>query len=139
MSKRTLEMFQTRRLPEAYDYLAPDCSEIRLLPEVEGGGLAHCLLPSGAVSRAVVHQTVEEIWYFISGAGQVWRKQGTTEHITDVGPGTGLSIPVGTQFQFRNSGNDPLCFIVATIPRWPGPQEASPVEGFWQATSTQCE
>ncbi|MEK6283898.1 MAG: hypothetical protein AABN95_26395 [Acidobacteriota bacterium] len=34
-----------KTLPEQYDYLAPDGSEIRLLPDVSGGGLAHCRLP----------------------------------------------------------------------------------------------
>ena len=34
-----------------YDYLAPDGSEIRLLLEAKGGGLAHCILPVGKVAR----------------------------------------------------------------------------------------
>jgi hypothetical protein len=52
-----------------YDYLAPDGSEIRLLPEVGGGGLCHCILPVGKVSKAVSHKTVDEICYFLSCQG----------------------------------------------------------------------
>jgi quercetin dioxygenase-like cupin family protein len=68
--------FETKRLPEKADYLAPDGSEIRLLPTMNGGGLAHCTLPPGGVSKPVYHRTVEEIWYCIKGDGEVWRKQG---------------------------------------------------------------
>lgn len=52
----------TKVIASEYDYLAPDGSEIRLLADLEGGGLAHCTLPSGRVSVAQRHKTVEEIW-----------------------------------------------------------------------------
>ena len=42
MTKAQPYMWVTAQLPKDYDYLAPDGSEIRLLPEVAGGGLAHC-------------------------------------------------------------------------------------------------
>lgn len=121
----------TQNLSENYDYLAPDQSEIRLLPDVNGGGLAHCTLPAGGVSLAVVHKTVEEIWYFLSGQGQVWRKQDTQEEVVDVSTGVCLTIPVGTRFQFRNTGSEPLCFLIATMPPWPGPDEATRVQDYW--------
>ena len=114
-----------------YDYLAPDGSEIRLLAEGAGGGLAHCKLPTGGVSKPVAHKTVEEIWYCVSGRGEVWRRQGETERVVGVRGGTSLTIPRGASFQFRNTGEDPLCFIIATIPRWPGAEEAEPVQGRW--------
>lgn len=133
MQKVPKETFKDKKLSDQYDYLAPDGSEIRLLPEVSGGGLAHCTLPPGKVSSAVVHQTVEEMWYFISGHGQVWRKLDDAEQIIDVSAGWSLTIPVGTHFQFRNTGNEPLCFVIATIPRWPGAHEAVPVPGKWKA------
>lgn len=123
---------QLLRLPEKADYLAPDGSEIRLLPDVSGGGLAHCTLPRRGISKPVVHQTVEEIWYFISGKGQVWRKIGEDERVDDVSSGISLTIPVGTHFQFRNTGEDSLCIVIATIPRWPSPEEAIPVSGLWE-------
>jgi mannose-6-phosphate isomerase-like protein (cupin superfamily) len=124
--------FESKKLPEMYDYLAPDGSEVRLLPDVKGGGLAHCTLPPSGTSLAVSHRTVEEIWYFIQGKGQVWRKQGNREEIVDVDPGMCLTIPPGTHFQFRNTGQELLCFLVATMPRWPGKQEAVRVQGHWK-------
>jgi mannose-6-phosphate isomerase-like protein (cupin superfamily) len=123
--------FDLKHLPTAYSYLAPDGSEIRLLPSMNGGGLAHCTLPPNSVSQAVRHQTVEEIWYFLGGEGQVWRRQSEREEVVDVQRGICLTIPVGAHFQFRNIGAEPLCFLIATMPPWPGPQEAVRVENHW--------
>ena len=124
--------FETKHLPEGYDELAPDKSEIRLLPNMKGGGLVHCTLPPHGISLPVKHKTVEEIWYFIQGHGQVWRKQGDREEIIDLGPGICLTIPPGTHFQFRNTEKEPLCFIIATMPPWPGKQEAVRVQDHWK-------
>ena len=123
--------FETTQLREDYDYLAPDDSEIRLLSSLGGGGLAHCTLPAGQVSRAVRHQTVEEIWYFLGGQGQVWRRQGDREEVVDVSPGICLTIPVGTHFQFQNTGHEPLTLVISTLPPWPGEGEAVRVEDHW--------
>ena len=122
---------QVKLLPEMYDNLAPDGSEIRSLLRVAGGGLAHCALPAGKTSYPVAHKTVEEIWYFLSGRGEVWRKNEEGEQVTEVFPGICLTIPLGTGFQFRNTGEEPLRFIIATVPPWPGPQEAVAVPGKW--------
>ena len=127
-----MKEFETKSLPEKVDYPAPDGSEIRLLPTMNGGGLAHCTLSVDGVSKPVYHKTVEEIWYFLEGAGQVWRKQGEREEVKDVEPGVSLTIPVGTQFQFKNTGDKPLKFIIVTMPPWPGADEAVALEkGFW--------
>ena len=45
-------MIVTRQLGEAYDVLAPDTSEIRLLVATNRGSLAHGTLPPGRVSLA---------------------------------------------------------------------------------------
>ena len=127
--------FGTIVLSEKYDYLAPDGSEIRLLIQMGSGGLCHCTLPEGAVSAPVYHKTVEEIWYFVSGQGEVWRKQGGREEIVPVGAGISLSFPPGTAFQFRNTGKGPLCLVDVTMPPWPGPDEAVPTNGVWTADS----
>ena len=111
--------------------LAPDGSEIRELVAVSGGSMVHCTLPSGATSAAVTHRTVEEVWYFLQGRGQVWRKSESAESVVDVRPGTSLNITVGTHFQFRNTGTEPLCIIIVTIPPWPGEDEAVRVEDYW--------
>lgn len=121
----------SKKLRNDYDYLAPDKSEIRLLHSMNSGDVAHCRLPVGHVSKAVYHQTVEEIWYFLSGKGEVWRKQEEMEELVSVEAEMSLTIPVGTSFQFRNTGNEPLDFIICTMPPWPGASEAVLTEGKW--------
>ena len=118
-------------LPENPDTLAPDMSEIRLLPTVIGGGMVHCTLPAGAVSLAHAHNTIEEIWFFLEGEGEVWRKQDEEERVDAAYPGVGLTIPTGTHFQFRNTGAGPLRFLIATTPPWPGAHEAYRVTDHW--------
>jgi mannose-6-phosphate isomerase-like protein (cupin superfamily) len=122
---------ETISLKEKYDHLAPDGSEIRLLVNSETGGLCHCTLLPGKVSQAVKHRHVTELWFFIEGAGEVWRKKESQEMITAVCSGTSLTIEPGICFQFRNLGKIPLKFIIATIPQWPGPEEAESVHGNW--------
>ncbi len=124
--------FETGRAARAYDALAPDGSEIRLLPGVRAASAAHCTLPAGGTSRAVRHQTVEEIWYFLEGRGQVWRRQGDREEVVDVVPGVALTIPLGVHFQFRNTGAGPLTFFIVTMPPWPGAHEGVPVKDHWE-------
>ena len=125
------EALDRKPLAEAYDTLAPDGSEIRLLAQTGRGSMVHCTLHPGAVSVAVAHRTVAEVWYCLEGAGQVWRRLDDRERIVDVTPGVSLSIPVGAHFQFRTTGALPLRFIIVTMPPWPGEEEAYPVPGHW--------
>lgn len=119
------------RLAKDYDTLAPDGSEIRLLSSTSRGSMVHCTLNPGEVSMPVAHRTVEEVWYFLEGTGQVWRRFGDEERVVDVAPGVSLSIPVGAHFQFRTTGQSPLRFLIFTIPPWPGEDEAYRVPGRW--------
>lgn len=134
MTPETPAHFQSMQLPAAPDHLAPDGSAIRSLLRVRGGSLAYCTLPAGAISHAVVHQTVEEIWYCLAGTGQVWRRGPAEAEITDLVPGTCITIPVGTQFQFRATDANELRLLIATMPPWPGAQEALLVAGYWEAS-----
>ena len=127
----TAAAFATKQLGEAYDVLAPDTSEIRLLVGTTRGSLAHGTLAPGRVSLAITHRTVEEVWYVTAGRGQVWRKQGGRELVVDVEPGTALTIPTGAHFQFRTTGPEPLRFVMCTMPPWPGEQEAVRVPDHW--------
>jgi mannose-6-phosphate isomerase-like protein (cupin superfamily) len=68
---------------------------------------------------AIAHRTVEEVWYVTAGRGQIWRKQGDWETVTDLEPGTALTIPIGAHFQFRTTGPEPLSFVKCTMPPWP--------------------
>ena len=120
-----------RKLPIECTVLAPDGSEIRELVRVSGGSMVHCTLPVGATSMAVAHRTVEEVWYVVSGRGQVWRKRDAQVSVVDINPGVSLSIEIGTHFQFRNTGDEPLCIVITTMLPWPGENEAVPVEGKW--------
>lgn len=122
---------ETIQLPRDPDQTAPDGSELRLLPRVARGGLCHCTLHVGWVSKATANRTVDELWYCLSGTGEVWRKNGDEEQIGELTPGTALSLPRGTVFQFRNTGDVPLCLLIATMPPWPGSQEAREERGVW--------
>jgi len=129
-----MRAFETKALGEKPDAIAPDGTAVRLLASLAGGSFAHFELPAGAVSHAVTHRTVEEIWYFVGGVGQVWRRQGEAESVVDVRLGVCLTIPLGTDFQFRADPTAPLAFVAATMPPWPGETEALRVEGCWEAT-----
>lgn len=124
--------FESNQVKAVYDLLAPDGSEIRLLHQLEGASVVHCRLPVGAVSIPVKHRTVEEVWYFLAGEGQVWRAQGEREEVLDVHADISLTIPLGTRFQFRNTGDVPLDFVITTSPPWPGADEAVALDlGRW--------
>lgn len=126
--------FETKQLPAAPDVVAPDGSDVRILLGLKGGGMAHFALAPGQTSKAVTHRTVEEIWFFVAGRGQMWRKQAGQEEIVDVHPGLCLTIPLGTHFQFRASGDETLAAIGVTMPPWPGEDEAVVVDGTWAPT-----
>lgn len=127
-------VFETRRINAEPDAIAPDGSEVRILCQLSRGGLAAFTLAPHAVSKAVAHRTIEEVWYFTAGRGRMWRRLGSHEEVAEVGPGVSISIPTGTQFQFRCDGDEALVAIGATMPPWPGEGEAFRVEGKWQAT-----
>ena len=126
--------FHTKPLPADRDAVAPDGSDVRVLLQVRGGGLAHFELAAGQTSVAVRHRSVEEIWYFLSGTGEMWRKSGDHEEVVAVAPAVCITIPLRTSFQFRASGDESLTAIGATIPRWPGAGEALIVSGPWEPT-----
>ena len=126
--------FDTKMIPAKRDGVAPDGSDVRVLLGLNAGGMAHFELAPNQVSKAVTHQNVEEIWFFVSGRGQMWRKQDGQASIVDVVPGVCLTIPLGTHFQFRSIGGEPLTAVGVTMPPWPGASEALVVEGQWTPT-----
>lgn len=129
-----MQKFETKRLPIERDTVAPDGFDVRVLLGLRGGGMAHFELPPGHTSAAVSHRTVEEIWFFLSGRGETWRSRDGHEDIVAVEAGTCLTIPLGTRFQFRSFGDEPLAAIGVTMPPWPGDGEATVVEGKWKPT-----
>lgn len=123
----------TTSLPLVHDVIAPDGSEVRLLLSLTGGSMAHFLLHPNQASRPVRHRTVEEIWYILSGTGEMWRAANGQQTIVPLSQNTCLTIPVGTAFQFRCTGNDVLTAIAITMPPWPGDDEAEIVTGPWES------
>jgi len=113
------------------DAIAPDGSEIyfRAL-DAERASLVEVVLRPGLTSRPMRHRTVEEIWFFLSGSGEVWLRSEdrTVDTTRRVSPGETITIPTGWAFQFRTLGKEPLRFLCFTSPPWPGAEEAVPVD-----------
>ena len=124
--------FATKALNPEADVIAPDGCEVRILAVAPRGSMAHFTLGPGEVARAVCHRTVEELWYFLAGQGQMWRRLGERSEIVEVVPGVSIAIPTGTWFQLRNDGAGPLSAVAVTMPPWPGEDEAYFVDGAWQ-------
>ena len=129
-----MSTFATKLLPVRRDVVAPDGSDVRILLQLASGGMAHFELGPGKISKAVTHRTVEEIWFFIAGSGQMWRKQGDNTEITDIARGLCLTLPLGVHFQLRSLGREPLSAVAVTMPPWPGENEAAVVAGIWVPT-----
>ena len=117
-------------LKEAAIVEAPDGSDVHVLLALKGGSMARFELAAGKTSKAVVHRTVDELWYVLSGRGEMWRKQDAHEETVALEPGVCISIPVGTAFQFR-SLEKALTAVAVTMPPWPGEGEAAIVPGKW--------
>ncbi len=123
--------FETLHLNEAPQVTAPDGSNVRPLLEVEHGSMAVFELAPGLASQPVAHHNVVELWYFLSGRGEMWRCIEEHEETVEVREGLCISIATGTRFQFRCLGDEPLRALGVTMPPWPGAHEAYEVEGPW--------
>ncbi|MFJ9844396.1 cupin domain-containing protein [Kitasatospora sp. NPDC101155] len=130
--------FETAEVDDAPVVTAPDGAEVRPLLVLDGqGSLAVFVLAPGQVSRAVSHATVQELWQVTTGSGELWRRQDGRKETVRLVPGTAVSIPLGTAFQFRADadGDGPLRITAVTMPPWPGTDtEARPEDGPWKAT-----
>jgi mannose-6-phosphate isomerase-like protein (cupin superfamily) len=125
--------FDTTQLPAMPTTVAPDGSDVRVLLGLPEGSMAHFELAAGRVAQAVRHRTVGEIWYVVAGRGEMWRRQGDREEVVALVPGVCLSIPLGTDFQFRAAPTESIAAIAITLPPWPGEGEAVATTGPWQA------
>jgi mannose-6-phosphate isomerase-like protein (cupin superfamily) len=66
--------------------------------------------------------------------GRANGKLGECEEVVEVGADVCITIPVGTEFQFRSSGDEPLSAIGVTLP--PASRgEATVVERNWDPTA----
>ncbi|KTC84275.1 cupin [Legionella drozanskii] len=125
----------TQLIPNDYQHISPAGAEVRLLMNNHLGGMAHCTLKVGTISKAVRHKTVSEFWHVLSGKGAIWRQLKGQESITQLRAGVSIDIPLGTDFQYRSDAED-LVFICITMPPWTGSDEASVVaKGAWQPST----
>jgi mannose-6-phosphate isomerase-like protein (cupin superfamily) len=113
------------------DAIAPDGSEIYFrVSDADRASLVEVVLGAGRTSRPVRHRTVEEIWYFLEGSGEVWLRSpdGAVARTDRVAVGSTVIIPTGWDFQFRAGPAGALRFLCYTSPPWPGEGEAVPAE-----------
>ena len=68
---------------------------------------------------------------------RIWRRDDTREETTILRGGVSIDIPVGTAFQYRCDGVEPLQFLCISMPRWPGDNEATVIEGPWKPTAPE--
>lgn len=120
------------KLPKEFDTTSPAGANVRLLAGNETGGMIHSTVPPFQTNRAVVHSTVNELWYVLEGHGEIWRKNGNESSITTLTPGVSIELRKSTKFQYRNVSNSDLKFVCITIPAWPGEEEATYIEGIWE-------
>lgn len=126
-----MTQYDTACVDQAFEERAPDGSRVRALLSLEAGSMARFELDPGQVSRAVRHRSVAEIWFVLSGRGLIWRQQDERRSIVQLEAGICVSVPLGTAFQFRCEGNEPLRIAAVTMPPWPGDKEAEFVNGEW--------
>ena len=131
-----MKKFKTKCLPIDRDDVAPDGSDVRVLLGLSAGSMAHFTLAPGNTSIPVAHKTVDEIWFFLAGRGEFWRKLNDQEAVVDVSPGVCITIPAGTHFQFRSFGGEALTAVAATMPPWTDGDESYDVPGKfeWKAS-----
>ena len=128
--------FQTRVLSEFPDEMAPDNSEVRVLVRDATASVAHFTLPAHQIAVAVQHRTVNEYWFVTGGTGRIWRRDAENVEVIGLKAGVSLSLPLGTAFQFRNDGDEPLTVVGFDTPPWPGDDEAFIVAGEWEPTAS---
>jgi len=103
------------------DAIAPDGAEIYFRElGAKRASLVEVVLGPGGVSRAEQHRTVEEIWYFLAGTGEVWIG-GKTGRVTE---GSTVVIPNRVAVPVPNAGRRAAAlslFHIATVAgRWRG-------------------
>jgi mannose-6-phosphate isomerase-like protein (cupin superfamily) len=113
---------------------APDGSDVRVLLALAHGSMAQFSLAPSQCSVPVRHRTVEEIWYVVSGEGEMFRSIDGNDMVTPLRRDVCLTIPVGTRFQFRSGASSDLVIVGVTMPPWPGDGEAILARGMWRPT-----
>ena len=107
----------TKHLPMCRNAIAPDGSDVRILLSLPGGGMAHLGSRRNVYRRRASHCRGDLVFY---------RRQGrdvaspmARDITVDVYP-VAVAITIGTRFQFRSFGYEPLSAVGVTMPPWPG-------------------
>ncbi|GAB2629721.1 hypothetical protein GCM10027168_71650 [Streptomyces capparidis] len=79
-------------------------------------------LPPGGVSGEHLHSRTEEVYVLLGGRGVI-TLDGTPHR---VGPGAAVLTGLGTRHGLRNTGRDPLSWLVVELTATPGPPAATP-------------
>ncbi len=74
--------------------------------------LAEARLPPGQATVLHHHAVTEEIYYILSGTGEMTLGQ----EARPVGPGDAIAIPPGQRHTIRNTGSDELVFLCMCAP-----------------------
>ena len=126
--------FAVLHVDAAETVTAPDGSMLNPLLALARGSLSRFRLRAGITSAAVMHRTVEELWYCLGGSGELWCRHDGGETIAKLEAGCSVALPPGSAFQFRATGAADLVIVAVTMPPWPGDDEAVRVSGHWEAT-----
>lgn len=125
--------FETTDLASITSFLSDDGSEIRSLPTVNGVETVHCRLPQGGIIQASRHKTVAQLWYVLSGNGDLWlQTHDGKESVVLLKSGVSVTVPLGYKFQFRNTGMQNLDILIVNTTKWSGPGELIPVKNHWE-------
>lgn len=124
--------FTTANLATTTSFLSDDGSEIRPMPSIQGVESVHCRLPKGGAIQASEHRTVSQIWYVISGKGELWLKShAKKETVLPLQPGVAVTVPLGYGFQFHNTGEQDLDIFIVNTTKWSGAGELIPIKNHW--------
>ncbi len=111
---------------------AADGSTVRILSKTHMASSIHVVIEG--TSNPIYHHSRDEVWYVISGEGEMWRRSAMREaHTIKLTPGMSFTIPKQTTFQYRSTGGGPLEAVCVTIPPWPQPDadEVVASAGIW--------
>ena len=100
-------------------FATKDGSEIRELLAhrnscIAKQSLAEARLPVGGSTTPHYHPRTEEIYYILSGRGQMRICTETAE----VGPGDAIAIPPGLEHEITNTGDETLVFLCCCAPAY---------------------
>ena len=114
------------------DEIAPDGSLIYWLRRNEYASTCLCVLPPGHQSLPARHPRLQELWYVMSGQGQLYRSSANGGLPVALRAGVGVSIAAGEVFQFCAHRDSALTIHITTTPPWAGEHDVETgLTGYW--------